>query len=480
MFKTVLKILIFVMCLNLISATAFADEEIKLYIDGDRIETDVAPEIVNDRTLIPVRCFFEKFDAEVIWVESTKQVVIENDDKSIILKIDDKTAYVNNKAVKLDAPPIIKNDRTLVPVRFISENLGYNVDWKDETRSVYITSPEPEEEDSVITKVSVTKSKTSTLVTIKADNFKKPSISNVKEPLRYILDFENVSLDGNDDKIKVGNKDITEVRYAQHDDYTRVVIECPSDAKFTCTYKAGYMTVKVVGEKPGQEEEDKTEDKEEIEEETEEPVIKELIYVDKPIVVIDAGHGGKDMGAIGYDEEGNEVIYESDANLEIALGVQKYLTQKGVNVIMTRTKDVALGDSEMEDLLKRSEIANDANATLFVSIHNNAFTDPEASGTMVLYADTDNKLNYGVTSKSLAKNILSPLVKAIGLLDRGVVDSPKMVVLKKTDMPSVLIECAFVTCEQDRKILLDEEKVDDISYAIAEGIVKTIGELPKK
>ena len=85
MFKTVLKILIFVMCLNLISATAFADEEIKLYIDGDRIETDVAPEIVNDRTLIPVRCFFEKFDAEVIWVESTKQVVIENDDKSIIL-----------------------------------------------------------------------------------------------------------------------------------------------------------------------------------------------------------------------------------------------------------------------------------------------------------------------------------------------------------------------------------------------------------
>ena len=480
MFKTVLKILIFVMCLNLISATAFADEEIKLYIDGDRIETDVAPEIVNDRTLIPVRCFFEKFDAEVIWVESTKQVVIENDDKSIILKIDDKTAYVNNKAVKLDAPPIIKNDRTLVPVRFISENLGYNVDWKDETRSVYITSPEPEEEDSVITKVSVTKSKTSTLVTIKADNFKKPSISNVKEPLRYILDFENVSLDGNDDKIKVGNKDITEVRYAQHDDYTRVVIECPSDAKFTCTYKAGYMTVKVVGEKPGQEEEDKTEDKEEIEEETEEPVIKELIYVDKPIVVIDAGHGGKDMGAIGYDEEGNEVIYESDANLEIALGVQKYLTQKGVNVIMTRTKDVALGDSEMEDLLKRSEIANDANATLFVSIHNNAFTDSQASGTMVLYADTDNKLNYGVTSKSLAKNILSPLVKAIGLLDRGVVDSPKMVVLKKTDMPSVLIECAFVTCDQDRKILLDEEKVDDISYAIAEGIVKTIGELPKK
>ena len=480
--KSALKILILIMCLNFFSVTAFADEEIKLYIDGDIIETDVAPEIVNDRTLIPVRCFFEKFDAKVSWVESTKQVVIENDDKSIILKIDDKTAYVNNEAVKLDVAPVIKNDRTLVPVRFISENLGYNVDWKDETRSVYITSPEPVEEESVITKVSVTKSKTSTLVTVKADNFKKPSISSVEEPLRYILDFENARLEGKDAKINVGNKDIKEVRYAQHDDYARVVIECPSDAEFTCTYRSDYMTIKVVGEKVLEDDEEKTEDDEENQEdeEIEEPVIKELLYVDKPVVVIDAGHGGKDMGAIGYDEEGNELIYESEANLEIALGVEKYLKQKGVSVIMTRTKDVALGDSEMDDLLKRSEIANDANATLFVSIHNNAFTDAEASGTMVLYADTDNKLNYGITSKSLAKNILSPLVKAIGLLDRGVVDSPKMVVLKKTDMPSVLIECAFVTCEQDREILLDEEKVDDISYAIAEGIIKTIGELPKK
>ena len=481
MFKNLFKILIFVLCLTLFtSSLVFADTEIKLYIDGEKIETDVAPVIVNDRTLIPVRCFFEKFDAKVNWVESTKQVVIENDDKSIILKIDDKTAYVNNSAVALDAAPVIKNDRTLVPVRFISENLGYNVDWKEETKSVYITSPEPVEEKSVITNVSVTKSKSSSLVTIKADNFKKPSISSVEAPLRYILDFENTVLEGKDSKIKVGNKDITEVRYAQHEDYARVVIECPSDAEFTCTYKSGYMTVKVVGEEV-EEEEDIKGDKEEIkDEETEEPVIKELIYVEKPLVVIDAGHGGKDMGAIGYDEEGNEVIYESEANLNIALGVEAYLKKSGVNVIMTRTKDVALGDSEMEDLLKRSEIANDANATLFVSIHNNAFTDTSASGTMVLYADTDNKLNYGVTSKTLAKNILTPLVDSMGLLDRGVVDSPKMVVLKKTDMPSVLIECAFVTCETDRKILLNEEKIDDISRAIAEGIIKTIGELPKK
>jgi len=595
MIKSIFKILIFIVCISLCfsSVLVSADSEISLYIDGEKIETDVAPVIVNGRTLIPVRCFFEKFDANVIWVDATKQVIIETDDKSIILKIDSSTAYVNNTAIKLDAAPFIKNDRTLVPVRFISENLGYDVDWEDETKSVYITSPEPEVSQTVITSVSVKKS----VVTIKADNFKKPVISTAESPLRYILDFENAVLAGKESRIEIGSNDITEVRYAQHEKFARVVIETPGNADFTCSYENGYMTVKVVGEEPDEEENDipdsekgetvitsvsakksgtssivtikadnfkkpvmftvdsplryildfegavlsgkdsritvntkditevryaqheeyarvvietpgeaefnctykngymtvevigeETDEDEIPDDETEEPeeepeeeeIVKELIYVDNPVVVIDAGHGGKDMGAIGYDDEGNELIRESTTNLKIALGVQKYLTNNGVNVVMTRTTDTALGSSEMDDLVARAKIANEVNATLFVSIHNNAFTNSEASGTMVLYADTKNKLNYGITSESLAENILDPLVDAMGLLDRGTVESPRMVVLYKTDMPSVLIECGFVTCPKDREILLDAACLNEISYAISEGILKTIAELPKK
>lgn len=595
MIKSAFKILIIIMCISLCfsAVCVSADNEITLYIDGEKIETDVAPVIVNDRTLIPVRCFFEKFNADVIWVDATKQVIIETDDRSIILKIDSNTAYVNNSAIKLDAAPVIKNDRTLVPVRFISEKLGYDVKWDDETKSVYITSPEPEvsqtvitsvsvkksvvtikadnfqkpvistaesplryildfenavfegkgawievnsnditevryaqhegyarvvietpgeaefvcnyengymtvevvgekddaetdndipsfeKEQSVITSVSVEKSGSSSVVTIKADNFQKPVTFTVESPLRYILDFEGAVLSGKDSKISVKTKDITEVRYAQHEEYARVVIETPGEAEFNCIYKEGYMTVEVVGEETDEKiPENNFEEPEEDPEEEE--AVKELIYVDNPVVVIDAGHGGKDMGAIGYDDEGNEVIRESKTNLAIALAVKKYLTNNGVNVVMTRTTDNSLGSSEMEDLLARAKIANDANATLFVSIHNNAFTSSEASGTMVLYADTKNKLNYGITSKTLAGNILDPLVDAMGLLDRGIVESPRMVVLYKTDMPSVLIECGFVTCPKDREILLNSQSIEEIAYAISEGIIKTLSKLPKK
>ena len=224
--------------------------------------------------------------------------------------------------------------------------------------------------------------------------------------------------------------------------------------------------------------EDKTDKKDEETEEKEEVKEKPLIYVDDPIVIIDAGHGGWDSGAIGYDEDGSEVVFESEANLTIAEYVYEYLRRNKVTVYMTRQRDKALGDTEMEDLLERSEIANDKEATLFVSIHNNSFADSEATGTEVLYADTDNKLNYGIKSKDLAKNILKPLVKATGLNDRGVKDSPKMVVLNRTDMPAVIVECAFVSNPDDRQLLLDEDSMQDIGYAIGEGIVNTIKQLP--
>jgi len=223
-------------------------------------------------------------------------------------------------------------------------------------------------------------------------------------------------------------------------------------------------------------------DKEDIKADTEddeESFVKEEIGEvsdNRALVVIDAGHGGYDSGAIGYDEDGEPVVYESKANLAIALAVQKYLEDANVSVIMTRTKDVAMGSTEMDDLLARSEIANNSGATFFVSIHNNSFTSETASGTDILYADTENKIYDGITSKELAENIIEPLVKATGLSDRGIKDSPMMVVLRTTTMPSVLIETAFVSNPEDRKVLLDQDSIDDIGYAIAQGIVKSLKE----
>ena len=458
MYKRLLKILI-TLALSLFALSAAADSGIKLYINDVLIPSDVAPVIVNDRTLVPVRCIFEAFSADVSWSDETKQVIINSGGNKIILTIDNKRAYFNNEIVTLDAAPVIINDRTLVPVRFISEKLGYSVVWDEGAKSVKIYSPQTGDtkKATIITEVKAAKTADSTTVTIYAENFEKPTVSTAQNPSRYIMDFPNAVLKDGDKKIRFNqNKDISEIRYAQHGGYARVVIESASDAKYTPAYADGFMTVTVVGTASVND-------------------TKPVIKTDKPIVVIDAGHGGWDTGALGKNESGAVELRECDANLAIAKKVQYYLQSAGISVVMTRSTDTALGDTEMADLLERSAIANTANATLFVSIHNNSFTNPEASGTMVLYADTDNKGDYGVTSKQLAQNILAPLVGTMQLLNRGVVDSPKMVVLRKTDMPSVLIECGFVSCPTDRAILRDEGRIDGIANAIASGIGETLG-----
>ncbi len=105
---------------------------------------DVAPEITNDRTMLPARFVAENLGATVDW-DGEKQLVTivgkneKNEDIKILLTIGSDTAKVNGEDIKLDSPAYIKNDRTFTPIRFISEKLGATVEWKDETRQVVIT-----------------------------------------------------------------------------------------------------------------------------------------------------------------------------------------------------------------------------------------------------------------------------------------------------------------------------------------------------
>ncbi len=483
MFFTLVLVL-FACCMNVC-----ADSDIKLFVNGKELFTDVAPVAVEGRTMVPVRSIFEKLGADVTWINSSKQIIIKSSSKRIVLALGKTRAYVDNKGEDMDTPPMVIDGRTLIPVRFVSEKLGYDVEWKAEKREVHINTKKI---TPVIQSITSKKSSDSYIVSIKLKNFEKPEISYASNPSRFIADFYDAAINGGDFKKKLDNEIITEIRTAQHEDYSRVVIESPDEVEYKISYTSD--TVKVTlklknppkdndkvsnnkNNKDNDEKEDK-EDEKENEDSDEDEEEKPLIYVDNPIVVIDAGHGGWDSGAIGYDEDGNEVVYESEANLTISEYVYDYLRRNKVTVYMTRQRDKALGDTEMEDLLERSSFANGKEATLFVSIHNNSFTDEEATGTEVLYADTKNKLNYGITSKDLAKNILKPLVSATGLKDRGVKDSPKMVVLNRTDMPSVIVECAFVSNPEDRELLTDERDMRDMGYAIGKGIIDTINELP--
>ena len=117
---------------------------IDVFIDDQELLMDVNPVIKNDRTLVPLRAIFEAFDASVAWKCETRTVIINKDKVYITLQIENKDAYINDKLIKLDAPPVIKNDRTLVPLRFISESLNKEVDWCDSSKTVFINNIEKE------------------------------------------------------------------------------------------------------------------------------------------------------------------------------------------------------------------------------------------------------------------------------------------------------------------------------------------------
>ena len=106
---------------------------------GSGVKNDVAPVIKNDTTMLPSRFVAESLGAKVEWLGGEQKVVITKDDMKIEILIGSDTAYVNGEAVKLLQPAFVENDRTFTPIRFISEQLGADVDWNGETGEVTIT-----------------------------------------------------------------------------------------------------------------------------------------------------------------------------------------------------------------------------------------------------------------------------------------------------------------------------------------------------
>ncbi|MFB7157034.1 copper amine oxidase N-terminal domain-containing protein [Lysinibacillus sp. NPDC056232] len=122
--------------------SAEAATAIKVEIDGDVIQFDQGAVSINGRTLVPMRTIFEELESTVQWDAKTKSITAIRGTKKIGLVIGSKTATVNGQKIALDVAPQIINGRTLVPLRFISEALGAKVDWNNQTKTVYITTYE--------------------------------------------------------------------------------------------------------------------------------------------------------------------------------------------------------------------------------------------------------------------------------------------------------------------------------------------------
>ncbi len=120
--------------------TASAAPGITVNIDGQPLQFDVSPTIIEGRTLVPLRGIFEALGAEVEWDNDTRTVTGRKENAVIVLIIGDRNPTVNGVPVTLDVPGTIVNGRTMVPARFIAESLGARVDWIQSTGTVAISS----------------------------------------------------------------------------------------------------------------------------------------------------------------------------------------------------------------------------------------------------------------------------------------------------------------------------------------------------
>lgn len=124
-----------------LASTAFADDSVKLNIDGKAIETDVAPQIIDNRTMVPVRAIFEGVGANVDWDSDTKTITGSMLGINVVMVLNSNVVTVDGKEVTMDCAPVVIDGRTLAPARYVAEAFGCSVEWDNENKAVNIATP---------------------------------------------------------------------------------------------------------------------------------------------------------------------------------------------------------------------------------------------------------------------------------------------------------------------------------------------------
>ncbi|HCJ82901.1 MAG TPA: hypothetical protein DHV52_00990 [Parachlamydiales bacterium] len=178
-----------------------------------------------------------------------------------------------------------------------------------------------------------------------------------------------------------------------------------------------------------------------------------------PLVILDAGHGGKDPGV----KMGS--ILEKRLALTTALLIKRALENLGYRVILTRSRDVFL------PLSRRVRIANKMEGTLFASIHYNSAPNSDAKGVEVYYTSSPKDKERTKESKHLGNCVLHQMIDQTGMLSRGV-KKGNFYVIRETTMPSILIEGGFMTNLQEFSQLKKREFLSKLAQGIASGVDK--------
>ncbi|MBR5157011.1 MAG: N-acetylmuramoyl-L-alanine amidase CwlD [Clostridia bacterium] len=187
-------------------------------------------------------------------------------------------------------------------------------------------------------------------------------------------------------------------------------------------------------------------------------------------IVLDAGHGEPDGGAVGKTG-----VKEQELNLKIAKILQGFLEQCGMEVVMTRADEQGIYDSDgtirnkkRSDMSNREKLMNDSDADVFLSIHMNKFTDSKYSGPQVFYSSNKEE------SKELAQILQEELIAVLNPESQREIKKATndIYLLKKAKVPAVLVECGFLSNAKEEEKLKDEEYQKEVAWAIYCSIIK--------
>ncbi|MDR2087983.1 MAG: N-acetylmuramoyl-L-alanine amidase [Clostridiales Family XIII bacterium] len=477
------------------SGTAFAADAdsppVTLRINEQLISTDVPPVIVGGRTLVPARAVFEALGGSVTWDDSgyPLQLISVSCGAAVVnLTIGASAALVNGAEWQLDVPAQIVNDRTLIPVRFVSEALGFVVRWNETDRVVDIYSADYAIPPAftAIDEIEVTASDAGTRVRMrKNDGIFSGYMNGAPEPKRFAVGFQNTYLNVQTNAL-TWQREISVLRGVRAEGAGESgPLPAPASPDKAAppngqsAPQAGADGTQAGQQAAPQEEfvlwftfellEDATPSL------TISPDGREL-YLDFPkpqtpfdpwadgklSVVLDPGHGAETVGKRSPDGS----LIEYAFNRDMAARVKAHLERHGVEVFLTVTDD---SDPPLEE---RCAVANAHGADAFVSLHANA----NGNGKTWMSQNGWEIYVYkkGSFSERLANAIHDETIPASGLADRGVKDY-NYYVIRNVNMPAVLIEHGFFTNQTEIELLKSPEFRERLAVMDAKGILRFLG-----
>jgi N-acetylmuramoyl-L-alanine amidase len=463
----------------------------QIYLDDQQLSvpSGVKAQVIGGSTMVPLRVISENLGYDVTWKQQARTITIEKDSTSIRMIIGSKTATVNGSDISLDASPLLRSNYALVPLRFIGEQMGLDVKWDSSSKSVELytrssgsgqgefTPPKSGNSGTGTGSVTVPSGTSTGVTQVQGISFSQnrltitttgavqPKAFTMTAPDRVVVDLPATAFADNfGDQQKLDNSlsgsldiqdetDVSGIRYAlfqKEPSTVRVVVDLKHGMNYTA-YNDGSNRVIVdlaskdaVNTTPDGTLPDGTQ-------------TSPANSNGKMVVVIDAGHGTKDSGAVGVSGKN----YEKTFNLAMALKVESILKQNpNLEVVLTRSDDTFL---ELKDRVK---IAENLKANVFVSIHANSSVSSASNGTETYYQRSASKAFADVMHKHFAP--------ATGLADRGI-RYGNFHVIRETTMPAVLLEVGYLSNAKEEATLFDGDFQNRVAQGIADGITEYLG-----